>query len=97
MADEIALKVRDSLAAAAANANDNMERESAVFALACRRFRVVLHLEQPKKRSKLFPRAIDPADVFQRLKQLIKAIDPHPLVVEMGRLHGVPWSVTPTK
>ena len=42
----------------------------------------------------LFPRAIDPANVRQRLKQLIKAIDPHPLVIEMGRMNGVAWTVS---
>ena len=57
LADEVAIKVRDSLAglaAAAANANDESEQNQAISALACRRFRVVLHLEQPAKHSKLF-------------------------------------------
>jgi hypothetical protein len=81
------------LVAARANANDRAERELAIAALRCRRLRVVLHLEQPEKHSKLFPRAIDPADVTQRLKQLIKAIDPHPLVLEKARLGGVAWTV----
>ncbi|HEV3445934.1 MAG TPA: hypothetical protein VG099_14940 [Gemmataceae bacterium] len=81
LAVEIAIKVRDSLAAlvaARANANDEDEGQMAVAALRCQRLGVVLHLEQPAKHSKLFPRAIDPANVPQRLKQLIKAIDPHP-------------------
>jgi hypothetical protein len=94
--EEIALKVRDSLAglvAASANATDAAEKAMAVAALRCPRLRVVLHLEQPAKHSKLFPRAIDPANVRQRLKQLVKAIDPHPLVIEMNRMNHVPWSV----
>jgi hypothetical protein len=62
--------------------------------LACNRIRVVLHLEQPTKHSKLFPRPIDPAWVEQKLKQLLKAIDPHPKVVAIGRLRDVGWSVT---
>ena len=97
LADEVAFKVRDSLAAlvaARANANDGDEKDLARAALQCPGLRVVLHLEQPAKHSKLFPRAIDPAAVRQRLKQLIKAIDPHPLVIEMGRLGGVAWSVS---
>ncbi len=97
LADEVALKVRDSLAAlaaAAANANDGAEKALAASALACRCFRIVLHLEQPAKHSALFPRAIDPAVVLQRLKQLVKAIDPHPLVLETRRLNGVSWTVT---
>lgn len=97
LAEEIAVKVRDSLAAlvaARANANDANERAMAEAALRCPRLRVVLHLEQPAKHSKLFPRAIDPAKVQQRLKQLIKAIDPHPLVLEISRMRNVVWSVS---
>jgi hypothetical protein len=96
LAEEIAVKARDSLAAivaAQANANDADEKQIAYLALRCRRIRIVLHLEQPLKHSKLFPRAIEPANVKQRLKQLIKAIDPHPLVLEIGRMKGVAWSV----
>ena len=97
LTDEVACKVRDSLAALVAarvNANDEGEKQMSSAALACNRIRVVLHLEQPTKRSKLFPRAIDPAQVTQKLKQLLKAIDPNPKVVEIGRLGGVSWSVT---
>ncbi len=96
LAEEIAVKARDSLAAivaAQANANDDDEKRIARKALRCPRVRIVLHLEQPCKHSKLFPRPIDPAKVKQRLKQLIKAIDPHPLVLEIGRMRGVAWSV----
>jgi hypothetical protein len=95
LAAEIAEKVRDSLAAlvaAKANANDADEKAMAAAALRCPRLRVVLHLEQPAKHSTLFPRAIDPANVRQRLKQLIKSIDPHPLVIEMGRMNDVTWT-----
>ncbi len=94
--DEVALKVRDSLSgifAARVNANDAGEKELAGKALKCPRIRVVLHLEQPRKHSKLFPRAIDPADVQQRLKQLVKAIDPHPLVLEMTKMGSVSWQI----
>lgn len=97
LAEEVALKVRDSLAALVAaqfHATDAAERSLASAALRCRGLRVVLHLEQPRKHSKLFPRAIDPAAVRQRLKQLLKAIDPHPLVTELNRMNGVPWTVT---
>jgi hypothetical protein len=99
LAEEVAIKVRDSLAAiiaAQANANQADEQRIARKASRCPRVRVVLHLEQPRKHSSLFPRAIDPAKVKQRLKQLIKAIDPHPLVLEMGRMQGVAWTVQQT-
>jgi hypothetical protein len=56
--------------------------------------RVVLHLEQPATHSKLFPRAIDPANVLMKLRQLVKAIDPHPLVVETHQMASLSWSVT---
>lgn len=85
LADEIAAKARDSLAAimaAQANANNADEKQFARLAVRCPRVRVVLHLEQPTKHSKLFPQAIEPSKIKQRLKQLIKAIDPHPLVLE---------------
>lgn len=96
LADEVAEKVRDSLSALVAarvNANDNAEKNFASNAVQCPRLRVVLHLEQPNKNSKLFPRAIDPAKVQQRLKQLVKAVDPHPLVVEKSEMQGVGWIV----
>lgn len=95
LADEVAQKVRDSLSAlvaARANANEADEKGMADAALGCPRLRVVLHLEQPTKQSKLFPRAIDPAKVQQRLRQIVKAIDPHPLVTELNRMLGVAWS-----
>jgi len=54
----------------------------------------VLHLEQPATHSKLFPRAIDPANVLMKLKTIIRSIDPHPLVVEMNRMGSLAWTVT---
>jgi hypothetical protein len=96
LADEVAFKVRDTLAglfAARVNANDAGEQQFAGVALASGRIRVILHLEQPSKHSKLFPRAIDPANVKQKLKGLLKAIDPHTDVLEMGRMGTVAWKV----
>lgn len=83
--EEIALKVRDSLAGIAAasfQADDRDEKALASRALKNKKVRVAFHLEQPQKHSKLFPRAIDPSKVLQKLKALVKPIDPHPLVVE---------------
>ncbi len=97
IADEVACKVRDSLAglvAAHINADDPDQREQANSAFHANRIRVVLHLEQPAKHSKMFPRVIEPSKVKQKLKQLIKAIDPHPLVLEMNRMGNVAWTVT---
>jgi hypothetical protein len=97
LADEVAVKVRDTLAAlvgAQHHANDDSEKSQAQKAVRAPSIRVVLHLEQPKQHSKLFPRVIKPADVLQRLKQLLKAIDPHPRVVELNSMGGIPWQVT---
>lgn len=95
---EVAAKVRDTLsglAAASANANERCEQTMARQALATkRRWRVVLHLEQPNVGSRLRPRPIDPADVKQALKRSLKAIDAHPAVVDRGRPPaGAPWTV----
>jgi hypothetical protein len=97
LADEVALKIRDSLAAimsAAFNANDPVERAHARSALQGRTLRVVLHLEQPAHPTKLFPQSVSPAFVEQRLRQLVKAIDPHPCVLSSSTTDEVDWTVT---
>ena len=61
--EEVATKVRDTLAglaAARANASEPEEREMARQALR-KDWRVALHLEQPSQPSKLRPKVIDPA------------------------------------
>jgi hypothetical protein len=97
--DETADKVRDTLAAllpAGVNANESCEQQMAREVLTANRLRVVLHLEQPAKHSKLFPRAIDPANIKQQLKRLLKAVDPHPQVVEISCMGQCPWTVDST-
>ena len=91
---ELAHKVRDSLsgmAAALFQAQDREEKRFARKALQCKKIRVALHLEQPQKHSKLFPRAIDPSKVLQKMKALMKPIDPHPVVVERGNSQIKAW------
>jgi hypothetical protein len=93
---EFAEKVLHTLSAllpAKANANNSTEKSFATEALRRSRLRLVLHLEQPAKHSKLFPRAINPLNVQLKLRQVLKAIDPHPIVAETGRMHGLVWSV----
>jgi hypothetical protein len=93
---EYADKVMYTLAAllpAKVNANDISERDFAAKTLRATQLRLVLHLEQPEKHSKLFPRAIDPANVQLKLRQRLKAIDPHPIVAETAKMHGLQWSV----
>jgi hypothetical protein len=95
LADEMAIKVRDSLAGLFAAAKHDAQHPHAADAqrsLQAKRIRVVLHLEQPRQTSKLFPRAYDRVDVTQKLKQRVRAIDPHPVVTEIGASHSLPWS-----
>jgi hypothetical protein len=96
LADEVAMKVRDSLAAlfaAAMTANEEKEKSFARTVVQSMRIRIGLHLEQPKKHSKLFPRAIDLADVQLRMKQLLKSVDPHPAVFEIDVCPPQLWTV----
>ena len=90
---EVAIKARDTLAGlfAAKVAIAHPQHAYAVIALAARKLRFVLHLEQPRNHSKLFPRAYKLADVQQKLKQLLKPIDAHPKVIELGNMDSVPW------
>lgn len=94
---EVAYKVRDTLAglvSAQFNANDPDEKRLAKEALR-KPPRVVLHLEQPPTGSRLFPRVAEPANLVLQLKQILKAVDPHPHVVDQHSLHPhMTWSVT---
>jgi len=93
---EVMRKALDTLSAMLpAKINGDVADETMVSSqvIAARRLRVVLHLEQPAHHSKLFPRAIDPADVQLKLRQLVKAIDAHPWVVEINSPGGIPWAV----
>lgn len=96
LADEVAAKVRDSLAmfmAASKQANDENEKNAATAVARATTIHVVLHVEQVQTPSRLFPRAINPANVQQRLRRLLRFLDPHPLVVETNHLGGVAWAV----
>ena len=97
LGDEIAIKVRDTLsglAAASANANDNEERTLARRMLAKRRWRVALHLEQPRARSRLRPQPFDIANVELKLRGQLKPIDAHPLVLDRQTVRDdIPWTV----
>ncbi|MCE8012941.1 hypothetical protein [Billgrantia desiderata] len=98
LGDEVADKVRDTLAglvAAGCNANDAEEQRLAGLALRRSRLRVVLHLEQPLNPSRLFPLAVKPDTVLMKLKQRLKAVDPHPRIVDQQSLTAdMPWTVT---
>ncbi|MBN1928415.1 MAG: hypothetical protein JW764_02605 [Chlorobiaceae bacterium] len=94
--NEVAGKVFDTLAAmlpAKINASNVEEKQMASDISSTQKIRVVLHLEQPPQNSKLFRRAIDPADVQQKIRKLIHPVDAHPKVVEKSEMRNLEWSV----
>ena len=85
LAEEVALKVRDTLAglvSAQFLAATAQERSNAKAALLQRKLRVALHLQQPKNSNRLFPRVYNPTNLTLKLKQQLRFIDPHPLVID---------------
>lgn len=99
LAQFVADKSRDTLsglADAAVNAATPSEKSHAAKAIAATSVRVVLHLEpHVGPHTALFPAGF-PASVLQRLRQLVRAIDPNPLVLSIANTAaaGVPWTVT---
>jgi hypothetical protein len=97
LGDEVAFKVRDTLAGLAAakcNATEVNEARLARKALRKSRLRVVLHLEQPAKPSKLFPLVVDPSKLLIKLRQRLKSVDARISVVNQHRLKpDMNWTV----
>lgn len=97
LADEMAIKVRDTLAglvAAQFQANDDDEKQFARRLLRMRTLRVVCHVEQPTKISRLRPRAVEPDKLQDKLRRVLKAIDPHPRVMDAATVpSALPWTV----
>lgn len=97
LAQTVADKARDTLAGlrdAAENASDAEERAQALRACLAKSNRVVLHLEpRTGQHSILFPSNFT-ASVLQKLRQLVKSIDPNPLVVSIAKPGHVPWKVS---
>lgn len=94
--DEIALKLRDTLAGLAAarfHAVNDDERTAAHRSLQARQLHAVFHLEQRAKPSRLNNRTFDLANVQQKLRQIVKPIDPHPRVVDMNHMGNLGWTV----
>lgn len=93
---EIAQKVRDSLAglvSAKFCANDSTERNFAHDVLQCHQIHIILHIEQPSNKQ-----IYDLSDLRDKLKRLLKAIDPHVLVMNQNTLshykNKVSWQVS---
>jgi len=96
IAQEVATKVFDTLAGllpAKVYSDSNDEVDFAQRIHNATKLRVVLHLEQPAKHSRLFPRAINPVDVQQKLRSLVRPIDAHAVVCERQDLRKVGWNV----
>ena len=95
---EVAAKLRATLAGLAAaqvRANDMREKDFARKSMCASSLRVVLHLDQPERSSRLFPHVIDPKTARQQLRREVRAVDPQ--AVCCGRGVGqspVPWTVT---
>lgn len=70
-------------------ANDANEQAFAKNVLHSKELRVVLHMEQPRAHRPL----VDPADILQKLRRLIRAVDAHPKVVSMQN-NPLPWTVS---
>jgi len=88
----IANKVLMTLAAmlpAKLNGNDPGERTIANAVLTCKRLRVIAHVELPQRHQP----AMDPADLKQKLAQLLRAVDAHPKVVSKNNMLGLGWAV----
>lgn len=98
LADEVAIKIRDTLAglvAASVRANDADERAFARRMLRTKRMRVVCHIEQPARASRLRPRVIEPDKLKLKLRTLLSAIDAHPIVIDRNSAaDALPWVVS---
>lgn len=98
--DELAQKVRDSLAGLkvlAYQSADSDDKELAQRILnGSGRFRVVLHLEQPDPPSKLFPQVVPWPTASDALKRKLRLVDPRGLVGNQNMLSSkVDWQVSP--
>lgn len=88
----IANKVLMTLAAllpAKLAASDAAERAVAKTVLRCRKLHVIAHIELPRARKAV----VDPADLQQKLKQLLHAVDAHPRVVSSSNMRNLSWTV----
>ncbi len=97
LADEVVLKARDSLALLrAAQAQDRNQpdliRDFASKSAKATSIRIVLHCALPKRPSKLFPVIKDAANLQAKLRERVRAVDPHALVTGTGPGGIVPWT-----
>lgn len=92
LAQAIANKVLMTLAAmlpAKLNSNDPEECKMAGAVLSCNELRVIAHIELPPKHQPV----VNPADLKQKLAQLLRAVDAHPKVVSKNNMLNLGWAV----
>jgi len=90
-----ALGTLGALLPASVHASKRQEREEARAFLEARNIRLVLHLEQPLRKSKLFPQSFDRVNLLDAMKKRLKPLDPHPWVCSGAIAPGASplWSV----
>lgn len=94
----VTVKVRDTLAGLVAggfkagNADERRLFEAAVRAAS---LRVVFHCERPTHVRRLFASLPDAADLQDKLRQTLRAVDAHVRVIDCAHpLQGAPWTTT---
>lgn len=95
--DEVAIKVRDTVAgiALAQRRTGNAFGAFAATLGIGTALRVALHLEQPTKPSKLYPAVTDRGNHRLKLRQKLRLVDPHAVVCEIGAMPpGLGWTAT---
>ena len=88
----LASKVHDTLAAllpARLHANELTERNLAASILKCRALQVVFHIEQRPNQQ-----VVDLADLQQKTRRLLRAIDTKPKFVSMKAMQNLGWTVS---
>ncbi|MEI7868637.1 MAG: hypothetical protein WCI11_12150 [Candidatus Methylumidiphilus sp.] len=95
---EVAIKVRDTLALLylAKGKSETAIHSFAQKAVAKSKIRIVLHLEQPAKHSKLYPAIVERNNAQMKLTQTVRVVDPHPLFCELSAMPATCcWQVIP--
>lgn len=94
----ITKKVRDSVAGVlggAVNANTPSEKDFFGMVVGATRLRVAFHCERPVHASRLFRSLPDAADLRQKLRVSLRAIDSKVLVLDSSsELTHLPWAAT---
>lgn len=94
LVDEVTQKVLSSLScliAMRANANVPEEKFFAEEAIKKARLRIVIHLEQPDKPSKLRPTVYDPSNLRIKLRDKVRSIDSKAEFSSIAFCRNVPW------